>query len=142
MADRPPADEHDPSRRRFLGAAGVTAAAAALPAEAAPKPAFQPPPFPHEEATIRQLGERMRSGALTSVALTKAYLERIAALDRDGPQLRSIIEINGEAIAIAERMDAERKAGKVRGPLHGVPIVVKDNIPTGDKMPTTAGSLA
>ena len=142
MADRPPADEHDPSRRRFLGAAGVTAAATALPAEGAPQAAFKPPPFPYEEATIRQLGERMRSGALTAVALTKAYLERIAALDRDGPQLRSIIEINGEAIATAERMDAERKAGKVRGPLHGIPIVLKDNIPTGDRMPTTAGSLA
>src|SRR5688500_2506176 len=125
MADRPPANDHDPSRRRFLGAAGMPAASTAVPAQVVPNPPFSPPPFAHDDPTIRQLGERMRSGATTSVALTKAYLERIAALDRDGPQLRSILEINGEAIAIAELMDAERKAGKVRGPLHGIPVVIK-----------------
>src|SRR5439155_20852590 len=88
---------------------------------------------------IASLGERMGAGALTSRAATQAYLERIAAVDRAGPELRAMIELNPEALAIAESLDAERKAGRVRGPLHGVPIVVKDNIGTGDRMSTTAG---
>lgn len=73
---------------------------------------------------------------------TRHYLERIASMDRQGPQLRSIIELNPDALQIARALDAERAAGTVRGPLHGVPVVIKDNIATGDKMATTAGSLA
>jgi amidase len=84
----------------------------------------------------------METGARTSVAITELYLQRIAALDRDGPRLRSIIETNSEALAIARQLDDERAAGTVRGPLHGVPIVVKDNIDTADGMTTTAGSYA
>ena len=84
----------------------------------------------------------MRAGRLTSRGITQSYLERIAALDRQGPTLRAILEANPDALAIADRLDAERRQGRVRGPLHGVPVVVKDNIDTHDRMQTTAGSLA
>jgi amidase len=70
------------------------------------------------------------------------YLKRIDAIDKNGPALNSVIEVNPDAISIAENMDNERKNGKIRGPLHGIPVLVKDNIDTGDKMMTTAGSLA
>jgi amidase len=98
--------------------------------------------FALEELTIADLQQRMASGATTSRGLVEQYLARIEAVDRHGPELRSIIEVNPEALAIADRLDAERKAGRVRGPLHGIPIVVKDNVATGDRMHTTAGSLA
>ena len=98
--------------------------------------------FPFAEATIDDLQARMAAGTLTARALTEAYLGRIAEIDRAGPRLNAIIELNPEALAIAERLDAERKAGKVRGPLHGIPVLIKDNIATADKMETTAGSLA
>jgi amidase len=98
--------------------------------------------FPYAEATITGLQEKMESGELTSVQLTTAYLARIAEVDRAGPKLNAVIELNPDALAIAEQLDAERKAGKVRGPLHGIPILLKDNIATADKMETTAGSLA
>lgn len=83
----------------------------------------------------------MRSGELTAEGITAAYLERIGAIDRTGPQLRSVLELNPDALAVAKSLDAERKAGRVRGPLHGIPIMLKDNIPSGDRMTTTAGSL-
>jgi amidase len=98
--------------------------------------------FELEEATIAELAEQMASGARSSEEITRLYLDRIAALDRDGPRLRSIIETNPEALEIARALDAERAAGSVRGPLHGVPIVLKDNIDTADGMTTTAGSYA
>jgi amidase len=98
--------------------------------------------FPFLEATIDILQEKMQSGEYTSQSITKIYLKRIAGIDKKGPALNAIIELNPDALAIAERMDAERKAGKVRGPLHGIPVLVKDNINTGDKMQTTAGALA
>jgi amidase len=84
----------------------------------------------------------MRDGRLTSRSLVEAYLQRIRLLDSQGPNVESIIEVNPDARAIAEALDAERRAGNVRGPLHGIPIVIKDNIDTGDRMLTTAGSLA
>src|SRR5215813_8978859 len=84
----------------------------------------------------------MVSGEETARSLTEKYLARIEALDRRGPTLRSVLETNPEAIAIAEALDAERKAGRIRGALHGIPILIKDNIGTADKMTTTAGSLA
>ena len=84
----------------------------------------------------------MQSGQLTSVALTQAYLQRIAAIDRAGPRLSAVLELNPDALAIAAQLDAERKAGRVRGPLHGIPILIKDNLDTADRMQTTAGSLA
>ncbi len=98
--------------------------------------------FPYAEATITGLQEQMKSGKLTSAALTTAYLARIAEMDQAGPKLNAIIELNPDALAIAQQRDAERKTGIVRGPLHGIPILIKDNIGTADKMETTAGSLA
>jgi amidase len=95
-----------------------------------------------EEATIAGLQAEMAAGRLTAVALTEAYLARIAALDRAGPGLNAIIELNPDARAIAAERDAERRAGRVRGPLHGIPVLVKDNLDTADRMQTTAGSLA
>lgn len=99
-------------------------------------------PFPFAEATIDDLQARMAAGELTALALTNAYLERIAAIDQAGPSLRAVLEINPDALAIAAARDAERAAGKVRGPLHGIPVLLKDNIATADRMQTTAGSLA
>ena len=101
-----------------------------------------PPPFELEEATIAELQQRMQSGRATARSLAEKYLARIEAIDRKGPTLRSVIEVNPDALTIAERLDAERKAGGPRGPLHGIPILIKDNIDTADRMMTTAGSLA
>jgi amidase len=100
------------------------------------------PAFELDEITVAQLQDAMRSGKYTSRRLCELYISRIEALDRSGPTLRSVIETNPEAMDIAARMDAERKTGRVRGPLHGVPVLIKDNIATADRMATTAGSLA
>ena len=136
MPQQPPADDPSLPRRRFLASAAGGLAALSLPqgGQAAALPSFE-----FAEATLASLGERLASGALTSRALAQAYLDRIAAVDRTGPELRAMIEMNPEALAIAASLDAERRAGRVRGPLHGLPIVVKDNIGTGDRMSTTAG---
>jgi amidase len=95
--------------------------------------------FELEELAIAQLQDAMRSGAQTAHSICAAYLARIAQLD---PKLHAVLETNPDALAIADRLDAERKANRVRGPLHGIPVLVKDNIATGDRMMTTAGSLA
>jgi amidase len=100
------------------------------------------PPFAFEEATLDDLTAKLVSGELTSQALAEAYLERIDAIDRAGPVLRSVIEVNPDALEIAGALDVERAAGRVRGPLHGIPIMVKDNVDTADRMQTTAGSFA
>ena len=94
------------------------------------------------EKDIATLQADMRAGRVTAVELVQAYQDRIAAIDRAGPRLNSIIAVNPDALAAAAALDAERRAGHVRGPLHGIPILVKDNIETADPMPTTAGSLA
>lgn len=94
------------------------------------------------EATIEGLQQKMHAGSATSIAITEAYLKRIKEIDQNGPKLKAVIEINPDALTIAAAMDAERKAGKVRGPMHGIPVLIKDNIDSGDKMMTTAGSLA
>ena len=94
------------------------------------------------EQTAQQLSSAMDRAELTAAQLVSLYLERIAAIDRSGPTLRSVIELNPDALAVAEGLDAERVSGRVRGPLHGLPVLVKDNIDTGDRMLTTAGSLA
>ena len=99
-------------------------------------------PFELHEATVDSLQEGMRTGALTARRITELYLARIEALNTHGPELRAIIETNPDALVIADQLDAERKAGKVRGPLHGIPIALKDNLDTHDRMTTTAGSLA
>ncbi|MES2899902.1 MAG: amidase [Pseudomonadota bacterium] len=94
------------------------------------------------EAGALEQQARMRKGSLTSEGLAKAYLARIAAVDRAGPRINSIIELNPDALAQAKALDRERAAGKLRGPLHGCCVLLKDNIATGDKMRTSAGSLA
>jgi amidase len=95
-----------------------------------------------DEATIAGLQEGMRSGKYTARHLCELYLARIEAIDRRGPTLRAVIEMNPDALTIAGQLDQERKAGKLRGPLHGIPVLIKDNIATADRMMTTAGSLA
>jgi amidase len=125
------------NRRSFLQyAAGAAAATALIP------PPRTPQTIDLEEATIPLLQEGLRVGRYTSRSLCEAYLRRIEALDRSGPALRSVLETNPDALAIADRLDAERKAGRVRGPLAGIPVLIKDNIATADRMMTTAGSLA
>ena len=94
------------------------------------------------EWTISELQERMEVGELTARRLAELYLQRISAIDKNGPYLNSVIETNPDVLENADALDAERKAGKVRGPLHGIPILIKDNIDTHDRMQTTSGSLA
>ena len=101
-----------------------------------------PTDFELNEMTIDELQQKMKAGVYSSVMLTELYLQRIESVDKDGPALNAVIEINPDSRAIAEQMDRERKEGKIRSPLHGIPILVKDNIDTGDKMMTTAGSIA
>src|SRR5262245_48830524 len=98
--------------------------------------------FKMDEKTIAELQEAMKSGGLTARAITEKYLSRIAAIDKRGPRLNSVIELNPDAPAIASALDAERKTKGARGPLHGIPVLIKDNIDTADRMSTTAGSLA
>ena len=94
------------------------------------------------EYTISELQQKMSAGELTSLQAAESYLERIHAIDQNGARVNSVIELNPDAQSIAAGLDAERLSGRVRGPLHGVPILIKDNIDTHDKMQTTAGSLA
>jgi len=94
---------------------------------------------PVEEKSIAQLQEAMRSGVMSSRAIVEGYRTRIAEMDKE---LRAVIELNPDALSIADAMDAERESGRIRGPLHGIPILIKDNVGTADKMETTAGSLA
>src|SRR4051795_2299311 len=103
---------------------------------------FPVAPFELEEATLADLQSGMAAGKYTARSITQAYLDRIVELDRQGPMLRHVIETNPDALSIADSLDQERKAGRVRGPLHGIPILIKDNIDTADRMTTTAGSLA
>jgi amidase len=94
------------------------------------------------DAGVQEQRARMAAGKLSATSLVQQYLARIAAIDKAGPRLNAIIELNPDAMAIAEQLDRERKAGKLRGPLHGIPVLIKDNIATADKMSTSAGSLA
>src|SRR5882757_7985614 len=98
--------------------------------------------FPFLEATVAQLQAEMASGRLTSEQLTRAYIERIHALDSGGPGVNSIMELNPDALAAARHADQQRRHGVVLGPLHGIPVLLKDNIDTGDRMQTSAGSFA
>ena len=125
-------------RRDFLH----TAAAGSVLAIAKPASAVTPPAFELEEVTIAELQQGLQSGKYTSKALVEKYTDRINDIDRRGPTLRSVIELNPDAEAIAVALDRERKERGPRGPLHGVPILLKDNIDTYDRMMTTAGSLA
>lgn len=133
----------DPSRRRFLqtGVLG-TVAVATLGGQASAEEGAEVKPFELDEITITDLQKGMASGKYTARSLAEKYLARIEAIDKQGPTLRSVIEINPEAMAIAEALDKERKEKGARGLLHGIPILIKDNIDTADRMATTAGSLA
>jgi len=98
--------------------------------------------FELSEMTISEMQQGLQSGKYTSVKLTELYLTRISEIDQGRHDLKSVIEVNPEGLMLAEQMDRERKQGKLRGPLHGIPILIKDNIDTADKMHTTAGSIA
>jgi len=104
--------------------------------------ALLPDNFTLNEITIDQLQQKMQRGEYTARSITEMYLKRIDVMDKKGPAINAVIELNAEALAIADAMDKERKDGKVRGPLHGIPVLIKDNINTGDAMMTTAGALA
>ena len=138
------------SRRRFLQAALTTGGTAALyPALAAarasgePRPAAaETKPFELDEITIPELQDGMKSGKFTARALVEKYSARIGEIDKSGPAVNAIIEMNPDVLSIADALDQERKAKGPRGPLHGVPVLIKDNIDTADHMMTTAGSLA
>jgi len=146
-----PSSNSGSSRRTFLQVAlGTTGTAALYPALGAGR-AFTKPaqsaapavkPFELEEITIPQLQEGMKSGKFTARSLVEKYRARIDEIDKSGPAVNAIIELNPDALAIADKLDAERKAQGARGPLHGIPVLIKDNIDTADGMMTTAGSLA
>src|SRR5216683_437871 len=125
--------------RVLIAAAALSLAASAMgAASAGPSPG----PTNFNEFTVAQFQSLMASGQLTSVALTNYYLKRIQALDREGPGVNSVIELNPDALAMAKAADAARAAGQNLGPLMGIPVLLKDNIDTGDTMQTAAGSLA
>jgi amidase len=137
-------------RRKFLKDASLSVLAVSsfsllskcAPAAKGDAPIAAQDKFFLEEVTIDQLQKKMAGGELSARKIAEAYIARIKQIDQAGPELRSVVEINPDALDIADSLDAERKAGKVRGPMHGVPVLIKDNIDTGDKMMTTAGSLA
>ena len=137
------------NRRSFLKA-GLTGAALALVSPAFPRAkgktadlaAFNPDSFELDEISVADFQAGMRSGRWSARELAEKYLERIEKVDKRGPSINSVIEVNPEALAIAESLDRERKSRGARGPLHGIPVLIKDNIDTADRMLTTAGSLA
>lgn len=137
-------------RRQFLGttlagAAGLTLGTGCTPAaddRATPDAPSAVPPFVLDEVSVAELQRSMESRERTSASITQLYLDRIDALNLTGPRLHAIIDVNPDAMDIANALDAERANGTVRGPLHGIPVVVKDNIDTADSMATSAGALA
>ncbi len=150
-----PTPETPVSRRTFVSAALATGAlavtglpqhlVAGTPPDAAVRSAglaSKSAAFALDEATITDLQRMMASGQHTSRSLCEAYIARIAEIDKAGPALRSVLELNPDALTIADTLDAERRAGTSRGALHGIPMLIKDNIATADSMQTTAGSLA
>ncbi len=132
-------------RRSIAGAAGAAAATVSVRARSESRevaPHASPAAFELDELTIADLQAGMSSGKYSARSLTEKYLDRINDIDKRGPAVNSVIELNPDAESIAAEMDRERKAGRVRGPLHGIPVLIKDNIDTHDRMMTTAGSLA
>ena len=132
-------------RRSLLRNGALAGAAATLAGRsAAEAAAVAPPTSPSSSSPMVPAFEldELASGADSAKTLCEKYIARIEAVDRGGPALRAVLEINPDALAIAAGLDAERKAGKVRGPLHGIPVLIKDNVGTADRMQTTAGSLA
>ena len=133
-------------RRKFLGSAAVLSAASLartplMPHEAAAAPA-EVSAFELDEITVAELQEGMKSGKFTAHSIAQKYLDRINEIDKQGPAVNSVIELNPDALSIADSLDDERKSKGPRGSLHGIPILIKDNIGTADRMMTTAGSLA
>jgi len=136
------------SRRQFLqqsALASTLAVTGRLLSRAAeshvdPRPTLRP--FELDELTINDLREGMKSGRFTARSIAEMYLARIDEVDKRGPAVNSIIEINPDALTVADALDRERREKGPRGPLHGIPILIKDNIDTADKMKTSAGSLA
>jgi amidase len=127
--------------RTFMAATAFAVLASAAAAQTPPpNPTANPALSPFASAAEQEAA--MQAGTLTSEALVQSYLSRIAAMDRTGPKLNAVIALNPHALADARRLDAERKAGRVRGPLHGIPVLLKDNIESADGTATTAGSLA
>src|ERR1700720_1311509 len=154
-------DEHEtklagpelPARRKFIQASLLGASAAVLTPRSAlagssssVSPAFQTKgsagSFELDEITVGELQDGMTSGRFTAHSITEKYLARIDAIDKHGPAINSVIEVNPDALDIAKGLDKERKQKHLRGPLHGIPVLIKDNIDTSDRMMTTAGSLA
>lgn len=137
-------------RRSFLQSSAIGAAAlTTLPLSSCANDTKKAGPLSAEddlfelnEITVDELQKGMESGAYTSEKIVQMYLDRIEAIDKNGPALNSVLEINPDALEIARELDRERSEGKLRGPLHGIPVMIKDNIDTGDKMMTTAGALA
>ena len=161
MTDNTPLGERMPhpanggaglSRRAFLRASGVAGALAvtesacaegvAAPTSARQETSAGTDDFPLAEATIRDLQEGLAGGEWTTRGIAETYLTRMGEIDGRGPALRSVLETNPDALDIADRLDRERREGRLRGPLHGIPVLLKDNIDTADRMTTTAGSLA
>jgi amidase len=138
----------DCERRRFLQTSAFAGVSAALlPAlagarEIAPAVASEIKLFELDEITIADLQAGMASGKFSARSITEKYMARIEEIDKQGPALNSVIEVNPDALAIADALDKERKANHVLGPMHGIPVLIKDNIDTADRMQTTAGSLA
>ena len=134
------------SRRKFLESSVVAGTALSLPGllpeELRPNAALKMKPFDLDELTVTDLQEGMKSGKFTARSIAQKYLERIDEIDKHGPTLNAVIELNPDALAIADAMDGERKAKGPRGPLYGIPVLIKDNVGTADRMMTTAGSLA
>ena len=138
-----------PSRRSFIQTgviSGVVAAVAPMSGSAATASSgdssVDVPSFELDEITIAELQQGMESGKLTAHSIAEKYLARIEAIDKAGPALHAVIEANPDALAIADALDRERKEKGPRGPMHGIPVLIKDNIDTADGMMTTAGSLA
>ena len=125
-----------------LASISVTATAREASGVNASSVASPPPAFELDELTVGELQSGMASGKFTAHSLARKYLDRIDDVDKHGPGIKAVIETNPDALAIATELDRERKAKKVRGPLHGIPVLIKDNIDTHDRMTTTAGSLA
>jgi amidase len=134
-----------PDRRAFLQTGALAGVAAFVARGVAGAETSAPGAAAHlalEDVTVSELQERMTAGTLTAYSLTAACLARIVALDAAGPELHSVIETNPDALEIARALDDERRAKGPRGPLHGIPVLLKDNIDTADRLATTAGSLA
>jgi amidase len=128
------------NRRKFLK--NTSLSGLFIPVTALAVTSNAPTAIEPDELNIEELQQGMHSGKYTARSITEAYLKRISEINTTGPKVNAIIELNPDALAIADQLDAERKAGKLRGPMHGIPILIKDNTNSGDQMMTTAGSLA